>query len=508
MVIDSGNITSWALGLTDDPAGEPAVYPWQGLTASWQANSYGGPSQVAGVTVQAYVPEGDPSIIWEDATWPSPGSMTIMPFGDALAVVAGDPTLLSMHGSLLDLAAGATYTVATRVWSPVSSPAVATARYRLVTNIVASPVSPTVLESPPLYGNGVMAWSFTVPAGTAAAYVVVENMYTTPNDVVWFDKPSMYNTSALGILGLDNAVPIRTLRVKMPPYYRKAGWPTAATYLMDANPQMVYTPSAAARGSATADPTTVTTAADLRYLAVSGYTVDGGGNATWTAAYTSGLHSMTLHSGISPIQVTTTGNSPYSYLRNGTVVPITSLRFDAARGTWLYSDDLDALGLTEYTVIMALAPNTQFISPGGLWSSVPKAAGGGPDTTADLTTFNYRSVGLNGPLMYVDSLGMGEQSVAYGRTALMQRPTYLAFTFRDDVVTVYYADEPSVVNSRTFALSAGITAALSGSVVLGADATQGLVSGDFSLFEMGIYFTHLTSAQVQREIRLIGSVYG
>lgn len=374
-------------------------------------------------------------------------------------------------------------------------------------------------ESATLTSSGPLSWTFAVPADASAAYLAVESLTGDPAKVVRFSKPvvrvnTTLDTAALGYLGSANAVPLRLAQIRMPAYYRKDGWPTKAKYLLAAPGDLSFTPSVVA-GSVgrptVVDPRSIATAADLRFLASQNYSQAAG---TWAPWKSSGVHAMTLRAMTSedvPYYASAVDNLAFSYQLSATQrVSIPSLSFNPGVGCWLYSDEFDALGLTAYTVLAVLSLSNHYQGRGGIWSSVPVASGGGPDTAADLEgppMVNYRAVDSAGPAISLDSAGMQARSFPIGNAALVHKPTYLAMTFSNTQNSIYYADSPGSMMGNSVALGPDASGPLVGSVVLGADATRALAPGSFDLFELNIYFAELTAAEVQREIGLLGQVY-
>jgi hypothetical protein len=104
-------------------------------------------------------------------------------------------------------------------------------------------------------------------------------------------------------------------------------------------------------------------------------------------------------------------------------------------------------------------------------------------------------------------VGAKEKSFNFGYAPGLHKPTYLAFTFRNDANVYYYSDRPTSVLTKSVALRQ-VSGPLTGSVVLGGDVTHALQPATFNLMEMGVYFTALNAKQIQREIAILGQVYG
>lgn len=518
MVVDAGSIVSWPPGVIAAPGTLPDSYPYSGWTSQWRHTpgflvGYGGVSQNQAPQITQYKTlAGEIDLVWTDLN-EELGNVTVMAFdSNAIAVIAGDATLASTSGGLINLVPGRTFTVNATIecegWSGADM-----ARFRLVTTGPGAGTSYSATSS----SSGPLSWTFAIPAGATGAYLAVESMTGDPTQVVRFSKlvvrvNTTIDTAALGYLGGANAVPLRLAQIKMPAYYRKDGWPTKAKYLLEGGGDLSFIASFVPGGQpSVVDPRSVATAADLRFLAAYNYSQAAG---TWTPWKSSGLHAMTLRAQTSanvPYFASAVDNQAFSYQLNPTQrVSIPSLSFNPAMGCWLYSDEFDALGLTAYTVIAVLSLSNSFRGRGGIWSSVPVAGGGGPDTAAHLEgppVVNYRAVSSMGPSISLDSAGMQAQNFPIGNAALVHKPTYLAMTFSDVQNSIYYADSPGSVMAYSASLGPDASGPLVGSVVLGADATQALAPGSFDLFELNIYFAELTAAQVQREIGLLGQVY-
>lgn len=521
--MDAGVVTSWTPGIAA-PLGDYAdTYPYAGWAQQWSGTriagtEYGGPSVIQSPIYDQYVtPSGVTAIDWTDqVTQGAPlGNLNVMAFdSDAISVVAGNSTLANFTGGLVTLAAGRTYSVSTSVTCP-NLTAASLARFRLVT---AGTGAGTTYSST-LTAPGPLAWSFTIPAGATGAYLAVESLTGDPGQVVTFTRPVIKanmgaNNAALGYLGGANAVPMRITQVQMPAYYRKAGWPTKAPYLLKSPGSLAFTGSTlpgTIGPPVQVSPKSISTAANLRFLPNENYNQSTG---LWTPWYSiGGGPQLTFQAqagvGAAPYYASTTDNEAFSYNLGGdTPMLLPSLQFDPSAGTWLYSDDLNSAGLTAYTVILVASLNNTYTGAGGLWSSAPKATGGGPDTDAALGSFNYRVVNASGPTLVVSSKGTNQpKSIQIGDAARLHKPCYFVFTFTNPRNIVQWADTPASVMTSTMSL-VGVSGALNGSVVLGADAINGLASGAFTLFELSFYNTALTSLQAEREIKLLGQAYG
>lgn len=516
-----GDITTWPPQVSAPLATFLAPEPYEGWTAEWQGDpsmvgGYGGSSALTAPQLVHYaLPSGSTALTWSDPAG-SDGNLWVMPFdaGNATVSIAGDAALANMGtgADQIRLVAGQTYSVITNAYCPGTSTTLA--EFVLVTNA-------TTVTSPVLATSGQMSWSFTVPAGTTAAYLAIKVLTNDPEQPVRFTAPVLRlggtssATSALGYLGTANAVPLRVAQIKVPAYYRIEGWPTPATYLFQDASQLNFTPTTlpgTVGAAVQVDPTSIKPASDLRFLA--GYNFNQS-TGQWDPYASTGVHSFSLLGGDSgnavPTQILATANDAFTYpLASGsavnTEIQLDSLVFNDI-GSYLYSDALNSAGLTHYTVIMALSLDNTYDLTGGLWSSCPTAGTGGPDTDADLTTFNYRALGVGGTSLTLSSPGATDQTFQVGQMVSLHKPCYVAVTFANDSNTVLWATDPSQVAANRVAL-AGVSGALNGSVVLGADATNGLDGATFSLFEVNVYYGALTSAQVRKEIQLLGACYG
>lgn len=514
-MVDSGVVSSWSGAVAIPSAFTPDDYPYRGWAQEWlmepgYSDGYGGASTTWSLELSCYTAVTS-CLAWTDQTPGSVvGNLMVMPLGAVTPVVAiaGDASLNSMTGGLMALTAGGNFSVSTSVSCPTWSSTAPMARFRLVTNAITGPTGATTTYSPPISGDGPLSWAFQVPAGTVAAYLAVDSLTGSSQDVLTFTLPSLhFSPGALGYLSGANAVPMRVAQIQMPAYYRKNGWPTAARYLIKNPGSLSFGASGPATGTPTQIPATqIDTSADARYLPATGYSQASG---TWTPWYSNGTHGLTwlaASADQAPYYASVDDAQAYSYQSGGRTLFLPSLAFDANIGTWLYSDDLNTAGVTEYTVIMVLAEVNNYSGFGGLWSSAPTATGGGPDTAADLSTFNYRALDSTGTALRMSSAGMSDQNLAFDAISI-HKPTYLAMTFSDSGNAVYCAQNLPQVTSIEMPVS-GVSGALNGTVVLGADATQGLSSGTFSLFDLNIYFRALTAGPILREFGLLSQAYG
>lgn len=312
----------------------------------------------------------------------------------------------------------------------------------------------------------------------------------------------------LGYLGTANGAPYHLAQVQMPAYYRSGGFPTGADYLLSDASTLVLTSTAppSAYQPAVVDPTTITTGADMRFLAAHSYSQSAG---TWDAYATTGSYGVTLQAGtvgVAPYYAPANDNQAFFYQYSDTQnIAIPSLLFDSGIGTWLYSDAVSALNLPEYTLIMALSLANRYEGVGGLWSSCPTAGGGGPDTTVDPSGVNYRALSCSGSTALLEAYGMANKGFEIGNGPLIHKPMYLAVRFRNDSTFVAFAQDPASVTGHSMTLAA--SGNLNGTVVLGADAIQGLASGSFNLFELGLYFRSMAANDIVREMQLMAQVY-
>lgn len=241
-------------------------------------------------------------------------------------------------------------------------------------------------------------------------------------------------------------------------------------------------------------PTSITTGADLRWVADTAFYDQTAGQ--WAAMQGNGA-----------LWQATPGHLPtlitdYEYrVGDERFVNMTALNFDSNTEDYMWANmDLLLGGVTGYTVIMVMNPNSIY---GNDLNVVDNAIWSPQDTDGNWVMFSIRNQAL-----YMTTETRWEQrGVDLGNALASTAPCYLALVVDRPQTALYAASGPSRVLVKS--LPAGeAPVPLSTRFWLGNGPFEGTGTMDMALMDLGFYGKPLSKDEVVREITNLSTVYG
>jgi hypothetical protein len=299
--------------------------------------------------------------------------------------------------------------------------------------------------------------------------------------------------------------PLHAAAYEVDEYRIMAGWPVPVPpYEIRANTMISAIGEVFAQRS---DPTSVVTDATVRWVADADYySVT---DLKWRPLSVGPLNMDWGTSGnYAPVLI-----PEYEYRVKNERFYRTALNFDSDTRKHMWLDMSGVMGgLSGYTVIMVMSPNSQYgnnlsVPYNGLWC--PGRPSPGTDTFTEDTGDSWMGITMQGQYLYLETESKERtRGISINPALNDNAPMYLAMVFQRPDVVFYVGEGPSSVRVKTLPSGEAAATSLNGEIVLGRTTGDVLHTADMALFDLGIYTKLLTATEVAAEFSKLSQAYG